>query len=289
MPANPFHKLPKAKVKTDPRRQRRALNEVEVARLLDVALHRPVLDARRIARGPRKGQKVANLPEARRLALEAQGRFRVIVYRTLLATGIRMGELAQLTVADLHLDEPVPCVRLRASTTKNSEEAYLPLRADLVAALRTWLLERFGSGDPPADGIVFEIPVGFLRVLNRDLKAAGIPKRDERKRTVDLHAMRTTFGTMLSKSGVPPRVAQQLMRHSDIRLTMDVYTDPKLFDLQGAVDSLPAVATPSTGPLAPPLAPTRCKLVQSGSSEVISAQEADSQQTPISKPKRRIS
>jgi len=37
------------------------------------------------------------------------------------------------------------------------------------------------------------------------------------------------------------------MRHSDIRLTMQVHTDPKLFDLQGAVASLPSVA-PSVAP-----------------------------------------
>jgi hypothetical protein len=32
------------------------------------------------------------------------------------------------------------------------------------------------------------------------------------------------------------------MRHSDIRLTMQTYTDPKLFDLSRAIDSLPSVA-----------------------------------------------
>jgi hypothetical protein len=85
---------------------------------------------------------------------------------------------------------------------------------------------------------------------------------------------------MLSKSGVPPRVAQQLMRHSDIRLTMGVYTDPKLFDLQGAVNSLPSVA--------PSVAPTGCNLVQRSASEVISAEKADSREMPISKPKCRI-
>jgi integrase len=289
MPANPFDKLPKAKVKTDPRRQRRALTEAEVARLLDVAMHRPVRDALRVNRGPRKGQLAAKLTEERRLALEAVGRFRVIVYRTLLATGMRMGELAQLTVGDLQLDGPVPYMRLRASTTKNSEEADLPLRADLAAALRTWLHERFGPGDLSADGLVFDIPTSFLKVFNRDLVAAGIQKRDERKRTVDLHALRTTFGTMLSKSGVPPRVAQQLMRHSDIRLTMGVYTDPKLFDLQGAVEALPSVAPPSTGRVAPGVAPTTVNLVQPESSDVISTEKADSREMPVSKPKRRIS
>lgn len=51
---------------------------------------------------------------------------------------------------------------------------------------------------------MFEVPVGLVRILNRDLKAAGIPKRDDRGRTVDVHAM----------------------RHSDIKLTMGVCTDP---------------------------------------------------------------
>ena len=31
------------------------------------------------------------------------------------------------------------------------------------------------------------------------------------------------------------------MRHSDIKLTMNVYTDPALLDVRGALDSLPAL------------------------------------------------
>jgi hypothetical protein len=61
------------------------------------------------------------------------------------------------------------------------------------------------------------------------------------------------------------------MRHSTIDLTMNVYTDPKLLDVQGALDALPAlpldpddlrtsVTWKATGTddsqLAPPLAPT---------------------------------
>ena len=45
---------------------------------------------------------------------------------------------------------------------------------------------------------------GLVRILNRDLKAADMPKRDERGRTVDVHAMRHSFGTYLSKGGVSP-------------------------------------------------------------------------------------
>ena len=81
-----------------------------------------------------------------------------------------------------------------------------------------------------------------LRILDRDLEFAGIPKKDDRGRTVDIHALRHTFGTHLSKAGVPPRVAQAAMRHSSIDLTMNVYTDPRLLDVHGALDSLPALS-----------------------------------------------
>jgi integrase len=244
---NPFDRLPKANTDADPRRRRRALTEAEIGRLLEVARTRPVLEAQTVRRGVRRGQAVAKLSDAHRRALEATGRFRALVYRTLLLTGLRKGELARLTVADLHLAAAVPFIQLPAKITKNGEEDFVPVRADLVAELKGWLVERFGPGDPPPEGRLFDIPADILRVFDRDLKAAGIPKRDERGRTLDLHALRTTFGTLLSKSGVAPRVAQRLMRHSDIRLTMQTYTDPKLFDLQGAIASLPSVA-PSVAP-----------------------------------------
>jgi integrase len=54
----------------------------------------------------------------------------------------------------------------------------------------------------------------LLRIMNRDLRLAGIPKRDERGRTIDVHALRGTFATMLARSGVPMRTAQAVMRHS---------------------------------------------------------------------------
>ena len=56
--------------------------------------------------------------------------------------------------------------------------------------------------------------------------------------------MRTTFGTLLSKTGTAQRTAQRAMRHSDIKLTMTVYTDPRLLDVRGAVEKLPALPPP---------------------------------------------
>jgi len=104
-----------------------------------------------------------------------------------------------------------------------------------------------------------------------------IDTRDDRHWTVDVHALRHTFGTLLSKGGVAPRTAQAAMRHSSIDLTMNVYTDPQLLDVAGAVGALPDLpleaggktgrekATGTDGPAAP-LAPTSdisCKPVAS--------------------------
>src|SRR5207248_11219916 len=109
------------------------------------------------------------------------------------------------------------------------------------------------AGLPPATPL-FDVPSQLVKILDRDLVAASIAcrvkvdgkwvvdKRDDRGRSLDVHALRTTFGTLLSKGGVAPRTAQAAMRHSDIRLTMGVYTDPKLLDVRGALDALPTLA-----------------------------------------------
>ena len=83
-------------------------------------------------------------------------------------------------------------------------------------------------------------------MLRIDLEAAGIPYRDESDRVADFHALRHSYITLLSRSGVSPKLAQELARHSDIRLTMNVYTHTGLFDLAAAVDSLPAML-PTSG------------------------------------------
>ncbi len=141
-------RVPKADQKADPRRQRRALTEDELRRVLVVAAARPLTDTQTVLRGKRKGEAVAEL-------------------------------------------KPETVTRLQA---------------------------------------------------------VGIPKRDDRGRTVDVHAMRTTFGTLLSTTGTAPRTAQPAMRHSDIKLTVGVYTDPRLLDVRGAMEKLPSLPLPRRRP-----------------------------------------
>jgi len=310
--SNPFARVPKADANADRRRTRRALTEAELTRLLDVARRRPLLDRMTVHRGKRGGEVYGQLrPEVQR-RLERLGHERALIYKTLVLTGLRKGELASITVGQVDLDSPMPYLVLRAADEKNREGSTIPLRTDLAADFRDWLTDKAtalqeaareaptvrldskhqerqkrNQGVPtrregqscqqlstvptlPLDTPLFTVPSGLVRILDRDLRLAGIPKVDERGRTVDVHSLRHTFGTLLSVAGVAPRTAQAAMRHSSIDLTMNVYTDPKLLDVAGAMESLPmlslsasAESAKATGtddstvsPLAPMLAPT---------------------------------
>lgn len=57
--------------------------------------------------------------------------------------------------------------------------------------------------------------------------------------TRNVHALRHSFGTHLSKAGLAPRTAQVATRRGKIDLTMNTYTAPRLLDIAGAVEPLP--------------------------------------------------
>jgi integrase len=134
----------------------------------------------------------------------------------------------------------MPFLELSGSQTKNGKAACVPLRPEVAIAVGDYLR---GNGlDGNLDEKLFTQPP-TIRILDADLEAAGIPKHDARGRVVDIHALRHTFGTHLSAVGVHPRVAMAAMRHSRIELTMNLYTDPALLDVAGAINSLPTFGT----------------------------------------------
>ena len=112
----------------------------------------------------------------------------------------------------------------------------LPLRADLATELRQWIGERRLL---PA-ALLFSVPARLVRILARDLRDARIPKKDDRGRVLDVHALRVSFATHLGTTGTAPRTAQAAMRHSDIKLMMGVYTDPRFLEVRNALERLPA-------------------------------------------------
>ena len=261
--ANPFDAVPQADEKSDPRRRRRALAEYgrETVNLPpDECKGRrtwrkaPLTLAMIDAAAERGRKALAERPD-KIAELERTGRERALVYKTLVLTGLRRGELGSLTVGQLVLDGPAAYAVLEAADEKNRQGSDIPLRGDWADDIREWLTDelsriqsearlRLGRPVPlrlPADRPVFNVPNGLVRILDRDMKAAGIPKRDERGRTVDVHALRTSFGTLLTKGGVAPRTVMSAMRHSSLDLTMGVYTDPALLDVAGAMRALPSL------------------------------------------------
>ena len=94
------------------------------------------------------------------------------------------------------------------------------------------LLADFKPDGAKTSDRVFADGVPRCITLKKDLEAAEIPYVDETGRYADFHALRYTFNTWLQTNGVPPRMAQELMRHSDQRLTEKVYLDTSLLPLQ---------------------------------------------------------
>lgn len=169
--------------------------------------------------------------EVRRLLRVAGSR--KLAYMLAILTGLRRGELKALQRGDVRLNAPKPFLCVRASTTKNGKRADILLRDDLVTELR----QEFARTPGKETDRVLAVP--SMEQLLADLKAAEIPEFDEHKRRADFHALRHTFITNLSRAGVAPRTAQKLARHSDINLTMNVYTDPAMLDTADALDRLP--------------------------------------------------
>ncbi len=216
-PNNPVDHLEPLNVDLDRRHDRRALTVNEVKKLLNAA-------ADSATRGGMPG------PERR------------LLYLLALETGLRANELRSLTRSSFDLNERAPTVTVSAGYSKRRREDSLPLRPALAVELRAHLLNKLPSA--PA----FNAPGNptFTRMFQFDIGAAGIEYRDADGRVADFHALRHTFVTNVVNSGVMPKVAQALARHSTITLTMDRYSHTLIGEQADALKGLPDL----TGPVA---------------------------------------
>jgi integrase len=143
------------------------------------------------------------------------GQERALLFRLAASTGIRRGELRELTVGDFDLTGGK--VTVPASAAKNGKARTIQLAPDMVARLR----QCFASKLPIAKAL--KVPYNTARCLQRDMAVAGIPIRDSRGHVFDFHSLRGMCATMLIESGVEPKVAKDILGHADIRLTLDLY------------------------------------------------------------------
>jgi integrase len=158
---------------------------------------------------------------------------RRLLYLTAAFTGLRIGELRQLIWADVTLDGKEPRIVARAATTKNRHEAIVPLHPKLVEEFR-----RIPSGSVSPDERVFKECSNNYRFIRHDIEKAGLEVIDAKGRKIDFHSLRYTFATRLAAQGISQRLAQELMRHSDPRLTANIYTDVSKLPTFAAVSSL---------------------------------------------------
>ena len=87
---------------------------------------------------------------------------------------------------------------------------------------------RPGIHDPPRHPIE---PRNFNRSFDRRIGKASVPK-------ITMYGTRKTCGSLLAMLEVHPRVAMQILRHSEIALTMEIYTEVPSADTHAALKKL---------------------------------------------------
>ena len=156
---------------------------------------------------------------------------RALVYRLAAETGLRANEIRSLKVGLFDLDKRT--VSLSGEFTKNGQDAFLPLTPSMALELKTY----FAGKMPHIQA--FKLTDKTSKMLQADLAAAGIAYTDGAGKDFDFHALRHEQGSLLQLSGANQKVAQELMRHSDPRLTQNIYTHTFKGQEQAAIDALP--------------------------------------------------
>lgn len=170
---------------------------------------------------------------------------RRLFYELAASTGFRSKECRMIRWGDVGIDADPPTVTVTAKRAKNRRRYDQPLTASLVRMLRHWQGQCSGTG---SEDLVFPVTPDRTRVaslLREDMHAAGLPEHDPAGRPRNFHSLRHSFGSSLARAGVSPKVAMELMRHSDVNLTLKRYSHTFLPDRADAIEKLPDL---STGP-----------------------------------------
>jgi integrase/recombinase XerD len=151
---------------------------------------------------------------------DPRGSRNAAMLEVLYATGLRVSELVQLRLGDLHLDAGY----LRC-WGKGSKERVVPLGSEADAALQSYLAEgRPALLQGKRTDYLFVNPrggamtrQGFWKVIKNYGKQAGI------KTALSPHVVRHSFATHLLENGADLRAVQIMLGHADISTTQ-IYT-----------------------------------------------------------------
>jgi integrase len=170
---------------------------------------------------------------------ELEGDFYYEFLFLMLQTGMRMGEVAALTMQDIDFENN--CIRVKrtatrakdgkriigTSTKSESGEREIPMNADIKTAIQRQLKKRkIIALDSPllftsVRGKVVQtdmISVAIENVLKR-LEAKGTPVEP-----FTSHALRDTFASNFYRKHKDIKLLQEILGHSGYAITADIYT-----------------------------------------------------------------
>ncbi|MDT8071033.1 MAG: site-specific integrase [Terriglobia bacterium] len=185
--------------------------------------------------------------EFRRLLERLEEPFRTMAL-TCVCFGLRISETLGLKWSDvdwlngsLRIQRSIVRQRVGETKTEYSDRA-LPIDAEMLDVLKAWKQE---TEFKAADDWVFASPASVGRrpysadSLNDAYKKAG---KVSGVIGVSTHVMRHTYRSWLDAVGTTVAVQQKLMRHADIRTTMNVYGDVVTDEMEQASSKVARLA-----------------------------------------------
>ncbi|MFI5759130.1 tyrosine recombinase XerC [Streptomyces sp. NPDC051569] len=194
-----------------------------------------VRSGRKVKRHPWSVEEARQFLEAARAVLDPL----YAAYVLILVLGFRRGEVLGLTWPSVDLDAGEVTVeyqlqRIRRQlvhdvTKTESSTAVLPLPQICVTALRLRRKEqeaaKKAAGELWTDSdFVFTTRYGTPIEPRNFNRSFAFRSAKAEVRTIRLHDTRHTCGSLLAALDVHPRIAMQILRHSKIAVTMEVYT-----------------------------------------------------------------
>ena len=176
-----------------------------------------------------KEPRILTIPQFQQLVKELNDPFRTMVLLDL-ATGLRCSELFALKWCDVIWDDLTLLVRRAIVDTVESDvktvysRAGMPLDPALAEVLLNW--QRTSELNKPEDWIFAspykagKKPRHPWRVQQQHISPAAVRCGIGH---IGWHTFRHTFRSLLDETGAPLKVQQELMRHADIRTTMNIY------------------------------------------------------------------
>lgn len=127
-----------------------------------------------------------------------------------LNTGLRRGELFQLTWADIDLGRAM--LTVRGSGSKNAQTRHVPLNSEAVDVLRAW--------GPQAAGYVFPSPLDPREPLEEIKKGWLAIVAAAKIGPFRFHDCRHHFASQLVQAGVDLNTVRELLGHADIKMVL---------------------------------------------------------------------